>query len=37
MACKSSVISQKKGATRNKGITQEEAEECLKPITGYPK
>lgn len=37
MACKSSVISQKKEATRNKGITQEEAEEMFKTYYGVSK
>lgn len=37
MACKSSVISQRKGATRNKGITQEEAEEMFETYYGVSK
>ncbi|REC48049.1 agmatine deiminase family protein [Chryseobacterium pennipullorum] len=37
MACKSSVISQQKGATRNKGITQEEAEEMFETYYGVSK
>ncbi|AZB02285.1 agmatine deiminase family protein [Chryseobacterium joostei] len=37
MACKSSVISQEKGATRNKGITQEEAEEMFETYYGVSK
>ncbi|CAI8724820.1 agmatine deiminase family protein [Chryseobacterium sp. IT-36CA2] len=37
MACKSSVISQKKGATRNKDITQAEAEEMFETYYGVSK
>lgn len=37
MACKSSVISQKKEATRTKGITQEEAEELFEKYYGVSK
>lgn len=37
MACKSSVISQKKGAVRNKGITQKEAEDVFKTYYGVSK
>lgn len=37
MACKSSVISQKKGATRTKGITQQEAEEMFEQYYGVSK
>lgn len=37
MACKSSVISQKKGATRNKEITQEEAKEMFETYYGVSK
>lgn len=37
MACKSSVISQKKDATRTKGITQEEAEELFENYYGVSK
>lgn len=37
MACKSSVISQKKGAVRNKGITQNEAEDMFKTYYGVSK
>lgn len=37
MACKSSVISQKKGAVRNKGITQQEAEEMFETYYGVSK
>lgn len=37
MACKSSVISQKKGSVRTKGITQQEAEEMFKTYYGVSK
>jgi agmatine deiminase len=37
MVCKSSVISQKDGALRNKGITKEEAEEMFKKYYGVSK
>lgn len=37
MACKSSVISQKKGAVRNKDITQKEAEEMFETYYGVSK
>ncbi|SHE56568.1 agmatine/peptidylarginine deiminase [Chryseobacterium sp. OV279] len=37
MACKSSVISQKRGATRTKGITQQEAEEMFEKYYGVSK
>ncbi len=37
MACKSSVISQKKGSIRNKDITQKEAEDYFKKYYGVSK
>lgn len=37
MACKSSVISQKKGSIRNKDITQQEAEDYFKKYYGVSK
>lgn len=37
MACKSSVISQKKNAVRTKGITQQEAEEMFETYYGVSK
>jgi agmatine/peptidylarginine deiminase len=37
MACKSSVISQKKGSVRNKDITQQEAEDYFKKYYGVSK
>ncbi|PIF47423.1 agmatine deiminase [Chryseobacterium sp. 52] len=37
MACKSSVLSQKRGSTRTKGITQQEAEEMFEKYYGVSK